>query len=248
MANTGGSRYRVLYDYDATIPDELTIRNGQIVYVTEELDKGWVRGYIGDQSGMFPAGYVEPDNASSGPPSTTLPSVPSTSKPTGIIEGAASNIETAQVIEDFQSKETSQLPLKKDELVIIFRKFPTGWASGESGGRTGMFPLKNVRMLDFNEAVSLRGTSTTPSLTAASTSKKTSTKEKRISRVRASTLSSTTRVRKLNTKTLGETTMILHSLIVPLNLNYCEDFNGNAIKMQNTYITFSLQLILVVQN
>jgi hypothetical protein len=191
MSTTGGTRFKVVYDYDATTSDELTIQIGQIVYVTENLDKGWVRGYIGDRTGMFPAAYVEPDNSPSGAAPSIPPSAPTAVRLSTTIEGGAASAETAQVVEDFQTKDPSQLPLVKDQLVIIFRKFPTGWASGESQGKTGMFPLKNVRILDLNEAAALRASSASPTLT----SKKTANKEKRMSRIRSSTISSVTKVR-----------------------------------------------------
>jgi len=195
MATTGGTRYKVLYDYDASIPEELTIRVGQTVFVTEELEKGWVRGYIGDKVGMFPAAYVEPDTSSSGAPSMGLPAAPSAAKLHSAIEGGPAVAETAQVIEEFPSKDASQLPLVKDQLVVIFRKFPTGWASGESQGKTGMFPLKNVRILDVNEAAALVAQSASPTIISNSIAKKVANKEKRMSRVRSSTIASTTRVR-----------------------------------------------------
>lgn len=195
MSATVGTRYKVLYDYDATIPDELTIRVGQTVYVTEELDKGWVRGYIGDKVGMLPAAYVEPDTAGSGAPNQPLPPAPSALKLHQGPEVAAAGAETAQVIEEFPAKDPSQLPLVKDQLVVIFRKFPTGWASGESQGKSGMFPLKNVRILDMAEAAALIAHSTSPTPSGSLTSRKTSNKEKRMSRVRSNTVSSTPRVR-----------------------------------------------------
>lgn len=188
-----GSPHVVIYEYDATNPDELTIKVGETVYVMEELDKGWVRGYKDDEIGMFPAAYVEPiSDVDSG----SVPVVAPVAKVASTIEGGVSSAETAQVVEEFQTKDPSQLPLLKDQLVIVFRKFPTGWASGECAGKTGMFPLKNVRLLDFSEAAALRAISSSPSLSTAPTSKKAANKEKRMSRIRSSTLTSTTRVRK----------------------------------------------------
>lgn len=184
MTTTGGTRHRVLYDYDASTPDELTIRTGQIVHVTENLDKGWVRGYIGDQLGMFPASYVELDApVPSGPPVSGLPPVPASTKPASTVEGGINSAETAQVIEDFSTQDPAQLPLKKGALVIIFRKFPTGWASGESSGKTGMFPLANVKMLDMNDAANLRAQASSPTLSTIGIVKKANTKERRLSRV-----------------------------------------------------------------
>ena len=205
-SNTESSRHRVLYDYDAASDAELTIRTDQIVFVTEELDKGWVRGYIAGDSpeaaAMFPAAYITPEPASSGPPLSALPSVPTPHKLLTPVEAGAASAEMAQVMEDWPTKDSSQLPLRTGDMVIILRKFPTGWASGECQGKTGMFPLKHVRILEMSEAAHLRASlphssSPTPpssSSSTSTTSKKTSTnKEKRMSRIRSSTVSSVTK-------------------------------------------------------
>lgn len=197
MAHTGGTRFKVLYDYDATTPHELTIKAGQTVFVTEELDKGWNRGYIGDQYGMFPAAYAEADTSSYGPPSAPLPAAPGASNPPVGAGSNSSGAETAVVTEDFPAKDSSQLALVTGQLVVILRKFPTGWASGESQGKTGMFPLKNVRIVDINEAAALRaesGPAPTGPAPAVAT-KKAGNKEKRMSRIRSNTLSALSRVR-----------------------------------------------------
>jgi hypothetical protein len=105
-----------------------------------------------------------------------------------------------QALEDLPAKDPSQLSLKTGDLIVILRKFPTGWASGECQGKTGMFPLKSVRILDLAEAALLRAQSTSPSQTTPSSStsaskKPSANKEKRMSRMRAATVSSVTKVR-----------------------------------------------------
>lgn len=195
MATTGGTRYKVIYDYEASNSDELTVQVGQTVFVTEELAKGWVRGYIGDQVGMFPAAYAEPDTSSYGPPSAALPTAPAPSSHGAGNSTAPAGAETAVALEDLPSKDASQLALVKDQLVIVLRKFPTGWASGESQGKTGMFPLKSVRIVDLHEAASLRAAAAASNPSAGAGAKKAANKEKRMSRARSSTLSSMTKVR-----------------------------------------------------
>ena len=192
---TGGPRHRVIYDYQATDSNELNIRAGQIVYVTEEMDKGWVRGYTADrtQSGLFPAAYVEPDPSSE--PTVPPPSSTSTMNTNTAVEVAAASAEIGLVIEDFTSQDAAHLSLSKDQLVVILRKFVTDWASGECNGKMGMFPLKHVRILDKNEAAALRAATSLPTVTSAAATKKAGNKEKRMSRIRSSTLSSMTKVR-----------------------------------------------------
>ncbi|KAJ3413535.1 hypothetical protein HDV05_007836 [Chytridiales sp. JEL 0842] len=53
---------RVLYDFDAEGPGELTIRKGDVVNVTNEIDEGWWEGELerdASEFGMFPANYTE---------------------------------------------------------------------------------------------------------------------------------------------------------------------------------------------
>lgn len=50
----------VLYDYDATSPDELTIRAGdKILVVTEDSGDGWTEGELNGMSGVFPTAYAK---------------------------------------------------------------------------------------------------------------------------------------------------------------------------------------------
>ncbi|KAI8925458.1 hypothetical protein BC831DRAFT_460948 [Entophlyctis helioformis] len=64
-------RVKVVFDFDAEGPGELTIRVGEIVIVKAEIDDGWWEGEIADGSGrtgMFPSNYCE---VLAGPPVPT---------------------------------------------------------------------------------------------------------------------------------------------------------------------------------
>ncbi|KNC96962.1 uncharacterized protein SPPG_07783 [Spizellomyces punctatus DAOM BR117] len=68
---------RVLFDFDAEGPDELTLRKGDIINVVCEIDEGWWEGELSDGSGtvgMFPSNYVEvlTNNLPSMPPRNEL--------------------------------------------------------------------------------------------------------------------------------------------------------------------------------
>ncbi|KAF9098764.1 Proline-serine-threonine phosphatase-interacting protein 2 [Mortierella sp. AD031] len=56
---------RVLYDYEATIPEELSLRTGDILAVLHTRDDGWWEGnlldeYRGPMTGLFPSNFTEP--------------------------------------------------------------------------------------------------------------------------------------------------------------------------------------------
>ncbi|KAI8807676.1 hypothetical protein BJ742DRAFT_305281 [Cladochytrium replicatum] len=67
---------KVLFDFDADGPDELSIRKGDIINVTHEIDQGWWEGELADDSGrggMFPANYVEVLSKPAPPPMPSRP-------------------------------------------------------------------------------------------------------------------------------------------------------------------------------
>lgn len=53
------SRVRALFDFQATDPDELTFRKGDIIAVQESVYKDWWKGFLRGQTGIFPLNYVE---------------------------------------------------------------------------------------------------------------------------------------------------------------------------------------------
>jgi len=52
-------RCRVIYDYDANMFDELTIRSGEIINVHDKQDDGWWLGELRGVVGIFPGSYIE---------------------------------------------------------------------------------------------------------------------------------------------------------------------------------------------
>ncbi|KAM3598419.1 uncharacterized protein V6R79_017843 [Siganus canaliculatus] len=48
-----------LYPYEASKPDDLTLSEGDIVYLTYRHDNGWCEGTLNGISGFFPANYVQ---------------------------------------------------------------------------------------------------------------------------------------------------------------------------------------------
>jgi len=55
----------VIYDYEATIPEELNLKEGDILAVLHTRDDGWWEGdlldeYHGARRGLFPSNFTEP--------------------------------------------------------------------------------------------------------------------------------------------------------------------------------------------
>lgn len=49
----------VLYDYQASRPDDLTLAEGDLVYLTCRHDDGWCEGVLRGNTGFFPENYVQ---------------------------------------------------------------------------------------------------------------------------------------------------------------------------------------------
>lgn len=50
----------VVYDYDSEAPNELTIRENDIVTVITEDPSGWWKGELNGTVGLFPSNFAQP--------------------------------------------------------------------------------------------------------------------------------------------------------------------------------------------
>ncbi|XP_023148310.2 ABI family, member 3a isoform X2 [Amphiprion ocellaris] len=48
-----------LYNYEASKPDDLSLTEGDVIYVTHRHDDGWCQGFLNGQEGFFPNNYVQ---------------------------------------------------------------------------------------------------------------------------------------------------------------------------------------------
>ncbi|XP_008293021.1 ABI family, member 3a isoform X1 [Stegastes partitus] len=48
-----------LYAYEASKPDDLSLAEGDIIYVTHRHDDGWCQGFLNGKQGFFPNNYVQ---------------------------------------------------------------------------------------------------------------------------------------------------------------------------------------------
>jgi len=53
--------YRAIYDYEAQDSDEVSFREGDVIFEVESIDSGWMTGRVErtGKTGMLPANYVE---------------------------------------------------------------------------------------------------------------------------------------------------------------------------------------------
>jgi hypothetical protein len=52
-------QYTCLWDYEASGPNDLTIRCGDTILVTDQTNSDWWIGTCGGKKGIFPANYVK---------------------------------------------------------------------------------------------------------------------------------------------------------------------------------------------
>ena len=48
-----------LYEYSAQLPDELSLRVGDVITKVERMEGGWWRGELAGNTGMFPDNFVK---------------------------------------------------------------------------------------------------------------------------------------------------------------------------------------------
>ncbi|KAJ3107120.1 hypothetical protein HDU97_004813 [Phlyctochytrium planicorne] len=132
---------KVLYDFEAEGPGELSIRSGDIINVTVEIDDGWWEGELTDGSGaggMFPSNYVEviDDQLLRAPP---MPSRPSSSH---------SNPPSSTSARGSYSNGPGSSPLAKTPSSVTP---PRPKDNGNTGGSGGGFPCSTCSCVEFVE-------------------------------------------------------------------------------------------------
>ncbi|KAH9642046.1 hypothetical protein HF086_008733 [Spodoptera exigua] len=118
----------VNFAYDASEPDELTVRPGDVIRDVERLPGGWWRGELRGRRGMFPDNFVS------------------------ILEHA--NVRPTRVqgqcraVFSYQPANPDELPLCVGDVLEVLGEVEEGWWQGRRQGRVGVFPSNFVVMLD----------------------------------------------------------------------------------------------------
>lgn len=145
--SVGGERIllRSKYAYNAKHGDELTFPADAELYLLEKRENGWWRGEYNGISGLFPYNYVDVISTPAAPLAVTSPRLSDERKKS--LPTFNDGKERAIALEDYSAKDSQQLDFKKDDIIVIVQKFPTGWWKGEVQGRQGVFPQKTVKLL-----------------------------------------------------------------------------------------------------
>jgi len=127
------SNCKVLHDYDAKNPDELSLKVGEIISgVNVAEEGGWWEGlHPSGVKGWFPDNFVEkiPDKAKPPPPKAAPVSQP-----------PAPAKKQCKCTFEYQAQNEDELSLKIGDIIDIISQEEEGWWEGSFNGKSGMFP------------------------------------------------------------------------------------------------------------
>uniref|UniRef100_T1IVY4 Dynamin-binding protein n=1 Tax=Strigamia maritima TaxID=126957 RepID=T1IVY4_STRMM len=147
---------KVKMDMTAQLEEEMNLVKGEIITVTEIIDKDWMRGQCKGQSGIFPSAYVvlEPDDKTQDekPAETITESLPATNEQmrSSVPGYNCSNSGISpygRTCYSFVAQYPDELGFHAGELVNILRHVDSEWLEGELGGSCGFFPKSHIDII-----------------------------------------------------------------------------------------------------
>jgi hypothetical protein len=150
---------RAKYSYEPKNPDELGFKANDEIVLLEKKDNGWWKGQTNNgKVGLFPYNYVEVL-----PPKLPTPRATELSVP--VVRTPDDGKERAIALEDYVGKDGQQLDFKKNDVILVIQKFPTGWWKGaleRDLSKEGVFPQKTVKLVDSSNRKSDEGSESKP--------------------------------------------------------------------------------------
>ena len=149
----------VLYSFQATTEEDISIVEGEIVVIKEEEDNGWCWGVNskGDE-GYFPSSYVQLVSRPSTPGSVTS----ATSIPSLYTQGSTTSAQSrclkVRSICAYDAAENDELSFPEGILIQVVSKEDEDWWTGTFNGNTGVFPA--VAVAENEDLTSGRSNST----------------------------------------------------------------------------------------
>ncbi|XP_071786386.1 uncharacterized protein [Asterias amurensis] len=132
-----GPRCIAKYDYDSVNPSDLTFKEGSVIKLLDNAGPQWLKGQHKGKTGIFPDSYVD-----------IIEALPSTKKPTSIMNGNSGNVATA--LYDFEAAESNEISLKEGDRITILGQVNAEWLHGEVRGSKGNFPSGFVDHIPAN--------------------------------------------------------------------------------------------------
>ncbi|XP_060692843.1 uncharacterized protein LOC132823229 isoform X2 [Hemiscyllium ocellatum] len=121
---------RAKYDFHGQTSKELPVRKGDIIFIHRQRDHNWYEGQCNGKSGLIPICYVE-----------------SASDPQRDEQKALDEIAIARF--RFAALTNIELPLEKNQSVVLLRRIDENWYEGKYPGtnRKGIFPVTYVEVI-----------------------------------------------------------------------------------------------------
>ncbi|XP_071650036.1 uncharacterized protein L(3)05822 [Temnothorax longispinosus] len=117
----------VLYDFSATHPDDLALKEGDVVQLVKKVNDDWLEGRIGNRQGMFPLSFID----------IKVP-----------LPGLSDNVVTA--LYAFPGENSDDLSFEEGAKITVISRISEDWLYGEYNGRKGQFPVNYVNRLPRN--------------------------------------------------------------------------------------------------
>ena len=137
-------RGKVLFKYDATSVEELSVKPSDILTIVEPDDgSGWILAKIGRDEGLVPASYVEIQTTSEapkkGPPVAPRRGVKKTEEKKSYF----------RAMYDYDANSELELSIREgDMLVLAAEDKGDGWTEVEMKGKTGSVPSNYIEFVD----------------------------------------------------------------------------------------------------
>ncbi|CAO3633978.1 unnamed protein product [Cunninghamella echinulata] len=151
------------HDYEAQQDDELSLKKGDIIQVTDSSNTDWWVGKNQDgKTGVFPSNFVEA-NEEAVKENKDEATIPVDTKPTPEdnqndkeeevteepVEQVTHPIGRARVMEDYAMQNDDEITLHKGSIITLYEKLDDDWFKGEINGKHGKFPSKYVEEIDI---------------------------------------------------------------------------------------------------
>ncbi|CAG7972413.1 unnamed protein product [Penicillium olsonii] len=158
-------RGKMLYAYQATSSDEVTVEDGDDVAILETDDGGWMRIRAGSKEGLVPTAYVEAIATPSPVPSASpaMPERPGStySNSSASLAGSAAakrvgpavaprrgakKVQYVEALYEYEARSDMEWNMAEgDRFVLITRDGGDGWADVERGGVTKSVPANYIQ-------------------------------------------------------------------------------------------------------
>ena len=130
-----GVKYRALYQFNGTNPDDLSFNADDIINsVPGSADEGeWLQGELNGKQGWFPKNFVEILQGDGAAPAASVNTASSLGE------------SVVQALYDWSGSDENHLSIKKDDMIKVLDS-NQDWLFGELDGKTGWLPKSYVNV------------------------------------------------------------------------------------------------------